>query len=121
MIKKVLDRLGVQDTPTDEASDTAISSEWAYEHENDADAHHNEAHAPAAHKDTHDPVDGSDKLDSAAPVKIGSANAIGSSHSFPRADHVHEREHAKYTNAEVQALIDATIFLDAHGREVFPA
>lgn len=53
----------------------------------------------AAHKDTHDPIDGSDKLDSAAPVKVGSANAIGSSHSLARADHVHEREHAKTVDA----------------------
>lgn len=57
----------------------------------------------AAHKDSHDPIDGSDKLDTAAPVKVGSANAIGSSHSFSRADHVHEREHAKYTDAAAKA------------------
>ena len=57
----------------------------------------------AAHKDTHDPIDGSDKLDTAAPVKIGEANAIGSSHSYPRADHVHEKHHAKYTDAEAKA------------------
>lgn len=49
MIKKVLSRLGVQDTATDEASDVAISSEWAYEHENDADGHHSEAHALDSH------------------------------------------------------------------------
>lgn len=53
-----------------------------------------------AHKDTHDPIDGSDKLDTAIPVKVAAANAIGSSHSFSRADHVHEREHAKYTDGE---------------------
>lgn len=56
-----------------------------------------------AHKDRHDPNNGADKLDTAAPVKVGSANAIGTSHSFPRADHVHEREHAKYTDAEALA------------------
>jgi len=61
----------------------------------------------AAHKNTHDPIDGSDKLDTAAPVKVGSANAIGSSHSLPRADHVHEREHAKYTDAEAVDAIEA--------------
>ena len=55
---------------------------------------------PTAHKDTHDPEDGADPLDTAAPVKVGAANAIGNSHSFSRANHVHEREHAKYTNAE---------------------
>lgn len=52
-----------------------------------------------AHKDTHDPIDGSDKLDTAIPVKVGAANAIGSSHSLSRADHVHEREHAKTVDA----------------------
>lgn len=52
-----------------------------------------------AHKNTHDPIDGSDKLDSAIPVKVAAANAIGSSHSFSRADHVHEREHAKTVDA----------------------
>lgn len=65
------------------------------------------SNAPQAHKDLHDPIDGSDKLDSAAPVKVGSANAIGSSHSFARADHVHEREHVKYTNAEAVDAIKA--------------
>ncbi|GAI77252.1 unnamed protein product, partial [marine sediment metagenome] len=60
-----------------------------------------------AHKDTHDPIDGSDKLDTAAPVKVGAANAIGSSHSFARADHVHEREHARYTDAEAVAAVKA--------------
>jgi len=53
-----------------------------------------------AHKDTHDPEDGSDKLDTAAPVKVGEANAVGTSHSLARADHVHEKHHAKYTDAE---------------------
>ena len=65
----------------------------------------------AAHKDTHDPIDGSDKLDTAAPVKVGEANAIGSSHSYPRADHVHEKHHAKYTNAEAVAAAK-TVKLD---------
>lgn len=54
--------------------------------------------APGAHKDTHDPIDGTDKLDTATPVKVGSANAIGGSHSLARANHVHEREHAVYTH-----------------------
>jgi len=62
---------------------------------------------PNAHKNSHDGVDGSDKLDTAAPVKVGSANAIGSSHSFARADHVHEREHAKYTDADAVDAIEA--------------
>ena len=57
----------------------------------------------AAHKDTHDPEDGSDPLDTAAPVKVGAANAIGTSHSLARADHVHEREHAIYTDAAAKA------------------
>ncbi|GAI75544.1 unnamed protein product [marine sediment metagenome] len=59
--------------------------------------------APKAHKDSHDPQDGSDPLDAAAPVKVAAANAEGSSHSFARADHVHEREHAKTGNYEVYA------------------
>jgi len=58
---------------------------------------------PLAHKDSHDPEDGSDPLDTAAPVKVGAANAVGTSHSLARADHVHEREHAKYTDAEAKA------------------
>lgn len=61
------------------------------------------APAPGAHKDTHDPEDGSDKLDTAAPVQVGEANAIGTSHSFPRADHVHKKHHAKYTDAAAKA------------------
>lgn len=65
--------------------------------------------APGAHKDSHDPIDGSDKLDSAAPVKVGAANAIGTSHSFARADHVHEREHAKYTDSEAQTTVKANV------------
>jgi len=58
---------------------------------------------PTAHKDTHDPEDGADPLDTAAPVKVGAANAIGNSHSFSRANHVHEKHHAKYTDAEAKA------------------
>jgi len=58
------------------------------------------AGTPGAHKDSHDPEDGSDALDTAEPVKVGAANAEGSSHSLARADHVHEREHATYTDAE---------------------
>lgn len=73
-----------------------------------ADAHHaryTDAEALAAaeakfdaHKDRHDPQDGDDPLDTAIPVKVAAANAIGTSHSLARADHVHEREHAKYTD-----------------------
>jgi len=70
-----------------------------------------EAPVPAAHKDTHDPQDGSDKLDTAAPVKVGEANAIGTSHSFPRADHVHEKHHAKYLDAAAIAAAK-TVKLD---------
>jgi len=65
-----------------------------------------------AHKNRHDPNDGADKLDTAAPVKVGSANAIGTSHSFPRADHVHEREHAKYLNSEAVAAVKAGVKLN---------
>ena len=62
-----------------------------------------DSQTPLAHKNSHHPIDGSDKLDTAIPVKVGAANAIGSSHSFSRADHVHEREHAKYTDAAAKA------------------
>jgi len=73
-----------------------------------------EAPVPAAHKDTHDPQDGSDPLDTAAPVKVGSANAVGTSHSLARADHVHEREHAIYTDAAAKAAaVQAGAITDA--------
>jgi len=109
-----------------------------------ADQHHDQAHAashengggdevsvlglsglladgqtPLAHKDTHDPEDGADPLDTAVPVKVGAANAEGTSHSLARADHVHEREHAIYTHPAgiqctlVEADIPATIARDA--------
>ncbi|GAI27907.1 unnamed protein product, partial [marine sediment metagenome] len=68
--------------------------------------------APGAHKDTHDPEDGTDPLDTAVPVKVGAANAIGSSHSLARADHVHEREHAKTTAGELNL---ADMAEKAHG------
>lgn len=70
------------------------------------------APVPAAHKDSHDPQDGSDPLDAAAPVKVGSANAEGSSHSLARADHVHEREHAKYTDSDAQTTVKANVKLN---------
>jgi len=69
----------------------------------DADGKLQISTTPTAHKDTHDPEDGSDPLDTAEPVKIGEANATGTSHSFPRADHVHEKHHAKYLDAEALA------------------
>jgi len=48
------------------------------------------SNAPQAHKNSHDPEDGSDALDTAAPVATGTSNAIGNSHSLSRANHVHE-------------------------------
>jgi len=72
------------------------------------------APAPAAHKDLHDPEDGADKLDTAAPVKVGAANAIGNAHSFARSNHVHEREHAIYTDAAAKAAaVQAGAITDA--------
>jgi len=65
----------------------------------------------AAHKDTHDPEDGADKLDCAAPVKVAAANAEGNAHSFARSNHVHEREHARYTDVEAVAAAK-TVKLD---------
>jgi len=64
-----------------------------------------------AHKDTHDPQDGSDPLDTAIAVKVGEANAIGTSHSLARADHVHEKHHAKYTDVAAVAAAK-TVKLD---------
>jgi hypothetical protein len=51
--------------------------------------------AAAAHKDTHDPQDGADALDTAAPSELASvqAAAVGTSHSFARADHQHQIQH----------------------------
>uniref|UniRef100_A0A6M3IDN2 Putative structural protein n=1 Tax=viral metagenome TaxID=1070528 RepID=A0A6M3IDN2_9ZZZZ len=69
----------------------------------DADGKLQISTTPTAHKDTHDPEDGSDPLDTAIAVKVGEANAIGTSHSLARADHVHEKHHAKYTDAEAKA------------------
>jgi len=48
------------------------------------------ANPPQAHEGSHDPEDGSDKLDCAAPVDIGTANAEGDAHSFARSNHVHK-------------------------------
>lgn len=68
----------------------------------------------AAHKDTHDPEDGADPLDTAIAVKVGEANAIGTSHSLARADHVHEKHHAKYTDAAAKAAaVQAGAITDA--------
>jgi len=61
----------------------------------------------AAHKDSHDPEDGADKLDTAIAVKVGEANAVGTSHSLARADHVHEKHHAKYTDANAVSAMGA--------------
>lgn len=53
------------------------------------------SNAPQAHKDSHDPEDGSDALDTAAAAEIASvqAAAVGTSHSFARADHAHQIQH----------------------------
>jgi len=88
-----LDDIGDVNVPTPADDDVLY---W----DNTAGKWQSKANWTAAHKDSHDPIDGSDKLDTAAPVKIGEANAIGSSHSFSRADHVHEKHHARYTDAE---------------------
>ena len=47
------------------------------------------SNTPQAHKDLHDPEGGSDALDTAIAVPCGLAEAIGTSHSLARADHVH--------------------------------
>ena len=61
----------------------------------------------AAHKDSHDPEDGSDPLDTAIPVTVAAANAKGTSHSLARADHVHQREHPRYVDAEAVSAMGA--------------
>ena len=49
-----------------------------------------------AHKNSHDPEDGSDPLDTATPSELAVVQAAGegSSHSFARADHQHQIQHA---------------------------
>ena len=70
---------------------------------------------PPAHKDSHDPEDGTDKLDAATPVQVGSANAEGSSHSLARADHVHEREHAATTRLNSKVIRESRDMTSATG------
>ena len=50
----------------------------------------------STHATSHDPEDGSDALDTAAPSEISTvvAGGVGTSHSFPRADHIHAINHA---------------------------
>ena len=80
----------------------------------DADGKLQISTTPTAHKDTHDPEDGADPLDTDTPVQVGEANAKGSSHSLARADHVHEKHHAKYTDAEAKAAaVQAGAITDA--------
>lgn len=69
---------------------------------------HTHSGAPPAHKDSHDPEDGSDALDTAAPAELASVQAagVGSSHSFARADHVHQIQHSIADNHLV--TIDGT-------------
>lgn len=76
----------------------------------DAGADVTGSNVPQAHKDLHDPIDGSDKLDTATPVKIGDANAIGSSHSLSRADHIHEKHHS--------AVATITFIIDGGGSAI---
>ena len=65
------------------------------------DARLSNARTPSAHKDSHDPNDGSDPLDTAAPANIDGvqAAAIGTAHTFARADHAHRIQHAIADNA----------------------
>lgn len=71
---------------------------------------------PGAHKDTHDPEDGSDALDTAAPSELASvqASGTGSSHSFARADHQHQIQHAITDNHLV--TVDGTPSDDEYAR-----
>ena len=71
---------------------------------------------PQAHKDSHDPEDGSDALDTAIAVDTSTANAIGTSHSLSRADHVHKLHDHDHTGdagdggqLNTGALLDAAI------------
>jgi hypothetical protein len=75
------------------------------------------ATAPAAHKDTHDPEDGSDPLDAAAAAEIAGVQAAaeGSSHSFARADHVHQIQ-AAITDNHILTVDDASAADDEYAR-----
>lgn len=86
-----------EDTPTDGETSKAPTSNWAYDIEV----------AFLAHKNRHDPEDGADPLDTAIPVQVGDANAKGSSHSLARADHIHQKHHAKYTDNEARTAMGA--------------
>lgn len=52
--------------------------------------------APQAHKDSHDPNDGSDALDTASAAELVGVQGAGTgaSHSFARADHIHQIQHS---------------------------
>jgi len=71
-----------------------------------------------AHKDSHDPEDGIDPLDTAVPVKVRDANAEGDAHSFARSNHVHEKHHTKYTDAEAVAAANAAGLALASGKNI---
>jgi len=73
-----------------------------------ADARLSDARTPTAHKDSHDPNDGTDALDTAAPAELAAvqAAAVGTSHSFARADHAHQIQ-AAITDNHI-ATIDGT-------------
>ncbi|AMP44401.1 cell wall anchor protein [Faustovirus] len=59
------------------------------------------AATPVAHASTHLP-NGSDPLTTAAPVSVGTANAVGTANSFARSDHVHN--HGAQTDPTLHAV-----------------
>lgn len=96
---------------------------WVIKIRNAADNGWEEA-IPGDHKNLHDPEDGGDALDTAAPSELGGvqASGVGSSHSFARADHAHQIQHA-VTDNHLVTVDDASIstghvgFWTANGME----
>ncbi len=80
-------------TPTAHGNKAVVENRWTAGQVNDI------VTLLEAHKTQHDPEDGSDPLDTAAPGSIDeNANAVGTSHSFSRADHNHQHLAALHEN-----------------------
>ena len=72
--------------------------------------------APQAHKNLHDPNDGADPLDTAnaAEISVVVAAGTGVSHSFARADHIHQIQHSLANNhlATIDGGVNAPVNTD---------
>lgn len=95
-----------ENPPTEDEANKAPSSEWAFDHDANVNAHHAQAH-----KDTHDPS-GNDPIDTAAPdtnITPEQANAEGDAETFARSDHMHYiPSGAPSELASVQAAAEGT-------------